>query len=150
MGLKGAGAFCLFLFEEGHQPEVKTLIKELGDKAHKQLDWNAPQANKLYAWYHITNAFFQEGGKNWKLWTRSFQKLLRKQQNPAGYWDYPGTFFGKSGKDIEDKVHSTVFCSLMLTSFYRYPAISEQKIDEDHEYDGVYEYDEGHEHDSQE
>ena len=46
--------------------------------------------------------------------------MLIDNQHPEGFWVYPGHFHGKSGDDITDKVHATVFCCLMLEVFYRY------------------------------
>jgi len=85
----------------------------------------SPPANALYGWYYITYAMFQHGGKPWKAWKNKFQDVLKKNQHPDGYWEYPGHYHGKSGDDITDKVHATVFSCLMLEVFYRFaPSMS--------------------------
>ena len=66
---------------------------------------------------------FQRGGKDWKTWNTKFQALLKKHQNPAGYWDSPATGIetDRMGmQDIDNKVYSTTLSALQLTVYYRY------------------------------
>ena len=123
LGLMGVGTLCLQLFGEAHNfKETDRILDKLKQEAPPQMDWaNAPK-NSMYAWYYITFAMFQKGGSHWKLWNNKFQNVLKANQNPEGYWLYPGNFHGPGhgNESVTHKVHSTVFACLMLTVYYRY------------------------------
>ena len=119
--LLGVGTLCLQLFDSAKdfQP-TDQIMDTLKIDALAKLNWDSAPKNALYSWYYSTYAMFQHGGKHWKAWNSKFQDVISKNQNPEGYWNYPGDFHGHSGDDLTDKVHATVFSCLMLEVFYRY------------------------------
>ena len=132
-GLQGVGTLCLQLFGEanGFKPTDK-LLDGMKSDGLKTLDWNNPPKDSMYAWYYQTFALFQKGGTHWKAWNAKFQDMLKKNQNPEGYWKYPGKFHGPgTGKDdLDNHIHGTVFACLMLTVYYRYLPSTSKKSKE--------------------
>ena len=119
--LLGVGTLCLQLFDSAKdfKPTDK-IMDTIRDDALPKFDWlNAPK-NALYSWYYSTYAIFQHGGNHWKAWNNKFQTELTKNQNPEGYWEYPGHYHGETNDDLTNKVHATVFSCLILEVFYRY------------------------------
>ena len=55
----------------------------------------------------------------WKGCNKVFQKELKDNQNPLGYWEWPGSPHGPHS-DLGKKIYATYLCSLMLTVYYRY------------------------------
>lgn len=76
---------------------------------------------RVYAYYYITQAKFQNGGPMWKKWNEQFTRVLIRNQAPEGCWeggDFGSTYGGALGE--ADKVYTTCFCCLMLEVYYRY------------------------------
>ena len=122
-GLHGVGTLCLQLFGEAHNfKPTEDLLDGMKTNGLKKLDWDNPPHDCMYSWYYQTFALFQKGGSHWKAWNAKFQNLLKSNQNPEGYWKYPGKFHGPgNGKDdLDNHIHGTVFACLMLTVYYRY------------------------------
>ena len=118
--MRAVGVLCFQLFGEGKTPEVQDEIYRISEHDSTKLSWaNAPKES-LYGWYYATQAMFQQGGREWKSWNKKFQKELGNNQNPEGYWEYPGTFHGKFQTKTCERVYSTTLCALMLTVYYRY------------------------------
>ena len=111
--MRAVGVLCLQLFGEGKTPEIKDEIKAITIWDYQNLSWKTP---RLYSWYYATQAMFQHGGKDWKLWNKRFQKELNDNQHPEGYWEDPG----QKLKGLDNKVYATTLCALMLTVYYRY------------------------------
>ena len=117
--MRAVGVLCLQLFGQGEIPELKDELNLIATEDLAKFKWdNAPQES-LYGWYYATQCMFQVGGNKWKAWNAVFQKELKGNQNPAGYWEYPGKSHGPKS-DHGMKVYATCFCSLMLTVYYRY------------------------------
>ena len=116
--MRPVGVLCLQLFGEGDAKEIKDELETIATADLKALTWDNPPSQSLYAWYYATQCMFQAGGKMWKAWNNVFQKELKNNQNPVGYWEFPGKFHGPH--DLAGKIYATCFCSLMLTVYYRY------------------------------
>ncbi|MCH2208820.1 MAG: hypothetical protein MK132_23570 [Lentisphaerales bacterium] len=118
--MRAVGVLCLQLYGEGKTPEMKDEIKRIAEYDFSKLSWAQPPKESLYGWYYATQAMFQHGGKEWKAWNKKFQKEVGNNQNPEGYWDYPGDFHGKFKSKTGERVYATTLCALMLTVYYRY------------------------------
>ena len=116
--MRPVGVLCLQLFGEGEAPEIEDELEVIATKGLADLNWGKPPRESLYSWYYATQTMFQAGGKMWKTWNKTFQKELKENQNPIGYWEYPGHYHGPH--DLGGKIYATCFCSLMLTVYYRY------------------------------
>ena len=117
--LMAVGTLCLQLFDsaEGFK-ETDRMMDIIKVNANQTLDWDNPPKQAMYSWYYQTFASFQNGGDHWKVWNNKFQSLLKKNQNPEGFWEYPGNKMPHS--DLTRRVHATTFACLMLTVYYRY------------------------------
>ncbi|MCH2206880.1 MAG: hypothetical protein MK132_13560 [Lentisphaerales bacterium] len=118
--MRAVGVLCLQLFGEGKTPEMADEIQAIIDEDYTKLSWQQPPAESLYGWYYATQCMFQEGGKPWKAWNRKFQKILGDNQNPEGFWEYPGKYHEARGDITTERVYATTLCALMLTVYYRY------------------------------
>ena len=118
--MRAVGVLCLQLYGEGKTPEMKDEINRIAEYDYSKLSWAQPPRESLYGWYYATQAMFQHGGKEWKAWNKKFQKEVGNNQNPEGYWDYPGDFHGKFKSKTGERVYATTLCALMLTVYYRY------------------------------
>ena len=68
----------------------------------------------VYAWYYITQAKFQKGGKDWQEWNPKFSTTVIRNQiveGKLGHWE---------GGDWGGTVYTTTLCTLMLEVYYRY------------------------------
>ena len=117
--MRAVGVLCLQLFGEGEAKEIEDELNVIATADLKALSWNNPPPQSLYGWYYATQTMFQAGGKMWKAWNTVFQKELKNNQNPVGYWDFPGKVHGPK-TDLGMKIYATCFASLMLTVYYRY------------------------------
>ena len=124
ISMTGAGVLCLQLLGKGDVPEVKSGLAYLKAQPGLQaIAWKLPEAaavekpgpnagpNQTYAWYYITQAKFQKGGKDWSDWNHDFSPMLIKAQMKDGHWE---------GGDHGGKVYTTTLCCLMLEVYYRY------------------------------
>ncbi len=122
--MTGAGTLCLQLLGKPDCAEVRSGLKWLNDTQSPVMNvvWDkAEPAEKsgkgkvpLYAWYYITQAKFQKGGKDWQEWNPKFSTTVIRNQiieGPLGHWEG-----GDWGKDV----YSTAMCTLMLEVYYRY------------------------------
>ena len=117
--MRPVGVLCLQLFGEGETKEIQDELDAIATTDLQALKWANPPSSSLYHWYYATQCMFQAGGKKWKLWNSTFQNELKNNQNPVGYWEYPGSSHGPPG-DLGLKIYATCFASLMLTVYYRY------------------------------
>lgn len=118
--MRAVGVLCLQLLGEGKSKEIKDDIDFIAANDLLKLDWNKAPLESLYGWYYATQAMFQAGGANWRPWNRRFQKEVGDNQNPEGYWVYPGKSHGPDPNSLTGKIYATTLCSLMLTVYYRY------------------------------
>ena len=118
--MRAVGVLCLQLFGEGKTPEIEDEIDRIAGFDLSKLSWAQPPRESLYGWYYATQAMFQHGGKEWRTWNKKFQKEIGNNQNPEGYWEYPGDYHGKFQTKTCERVYATTLCALMLTVYYRY------------------------------
>jgi len=80
----------------------------------------------FYAWYYITQARFQHGGRGWAAWNKQFAPVLCDMQNPDGSWcPAPG-----SSESMFGPVYFTTLATLQLEVYYRLlPTFQPVKID---------------------
>ena len=117
--IRAVGVLCLQLLGEGDAREMQDEMEKIYKEDLLKLDWDNAPSQSLYGWYYATQCMFQAGGKMWREWNKVFQKELKNNQNPNGYWEFPGKSHGPKS-DLAMKIYSTTLCSLMLTVYYRY------------------------------
>jgi hypothetical protein len=151
--MNGIGTLCLQYLGKAKTKEARGGLKAIEDL---ELVWGTvdasgkavPEANnkvgknekvvgegwaqlvRVYAYYYITQAKFQNGGPQWKKWNEQFTRVLIRNQQPEGCWeggDFGSSYGGAQGE--ADKVYTTCFCCLMLEVYYRYLP-TYQKIDD--------------------
>ncbi len=122
--LTGVGILGLQTLGEGHSAEIKKGIKfSHGLFVQTNPEWS--NAN-LYAWYYYAQAFFQNGGPEWKHWNGSAMRAILANQNEDGSWT-PNLKPVQGGTAGGDGVYSTALCTLMLEVYYRYLQVSPSK-----------------------
>lgn len=126
--MTGAGTLCLQLLGKPDCVEVRSGLKWLSETKSPILDvvWVKPEAGAanakedrskkvpVYAWYYITQAKFQKGGKEWQEWNPKFSTTVIRNQiveGTLGHWE---------GGDWGRDVYTTAMCCLMLEVYYRY------------------------------
>lgn len=73
----------------------------------------------LYAWYYMTQAAFNQGGKPWETWNAAFRDEILLGQDRDGSWAPEGS--GKSDQAGEDsEIYRSCLSTLMLEVYYRY------------------------------
>jgi hypothetical protein len=117
--MRAVGVLCMQLLGEGDAACIKDELEIISTLDLAALNWDKAPNQSLYGWYYATQCMFQAGGKMWKAWNNVFQKELKNNQNPMGYWDFPGKAHGPH-TDLGMKIYATCFASLMLTVYYRY------------------------------
>ena len=90
------------------------------------LDWN--KNCNLYAWYYYTQAFFQQGGDDWKFYNEQLLPNLLNNQNPDGSWK-PERSNGNGVGNMEGGVYKTALCTLQLEVYYRYLKVADRDND---------------------
>ena len=127
--MRAVGVLCMQLLGEHDDPITERLGGLMVKHDMSLLTWtdhggvSKPAGFFLYWMYYATQVMFQRGGNDWKNWNNKFQTLLKKNQNPEGYWDSPAAVSETNRanmKDIDNKVYSTALCALQLTVYYRY------------------------------
>ncbi len=131
-GLSGAGALCMQFLGQAQSREVRNTLAGLHRWA---FNWQKPPSGSIvYYWYYITQAYFQEGGKMWDDWNRSFSHEMVKvqqvisaeesgykdhtgQPRSIGFWTSPAANEHTGGNG---EVMDTILCTLMLEVYYRY------------------------------
>ena len=113
--MTGCGTLCLQLLGRGNSPCVTAGIQYL---ERVQPQWPSgrdkdgkPAKVPVYAWYYVTQAKFQKGGKVWDSWNRAFVREVIANQQSDGHWEN-----GDWGGDV----YTTCLCTLMLEVYYRY------------------------------
>lgn len=122
--LTGVGVLGLQTLGQGHTAEIKKGIKFSHAMYVKTTpDWS--NAN-LYAWYYYAQAFFQNGGPEWKQWNESAMPTILANQNKDGSWT-PNLKPTQGGAAGGDGIYSTALCTLMLEVYYRYLQVGPAK-----------------------
>ncbi len=115
--LTGVGVLGLQTLGKGHSSEIKKGIKF----SHAIFTQSTPEwsSANLYAWYYYAQAFFQNGGPEWKQWNESAMPAILANQNKDGSWT-PNLKPAQGGIAGGDGIYSTALCTLMLEVYYRY------------------------------
>ncbi len=89
------------------------------------LDWN--KNCNLYCWYYYTQAFFQQGGLDWKFYNQQLMPQLLSNQAPDGSWkpERPNSPVAAVGNK-EGGVYKTALCVLQLEVYYRYLKVADR------------------------
>jgi len=90
--------------------------------AAEPLDWNT-NCN-LYSWYYLTQAFFQQGGDDWKRYNEQLLPQILSSQNPDGSWR-PGRANWPPAA-AADPIYRQVLCTLQLEVYYRYLKVADR------------------------
>ena len=117
---RAGGVLALQLLGEGKCAEIQDELDKIYKTDITKLNWKEAPKHSLYGWYYATQCMFQAGGKKWKSWNNKFQPLLKNNQNPVGYWEWPSETYGPTRGSLPSKIYATALCSLMLTVYYRY------------------------------
>lgn len=131
--IAGVAVLVLQLLGHGGEAEVKKGLEFLEGA---ECDWKKPPQWAMYAWYHISQAKFHQGGGKWKAWNNACAPALIRNQNPDGSWHSPGVAALKPGSDGREDMHpvyATTLAALTLQVYYRflptYQPIQTQAID---------------------
>jgi len=88
------------------------------------LDWN--KNCNLYAWYYYTQAFFQQGGDDWKFYNEQLLPNLLNNQNPDGSWKAERSNGEGGVGNKEGGVYKAALCTLQLEVYYRYLKVADR------------------------
>jgi len=127
------GVLCMQLTGHAIDAEARAGSKALGNLNFRWLKTEPNLPNQdlrqvgiwpLYAWYYITQARFQQGGKDWITWNKQFAPILCAMQNNDGSWCPPPAAYtvrevGVSNEARFGPVYSTALSCLMLEVYYR-------------------------------
>ncbi|MCF7790234.1 MAG: hypothetical protein K9N47_29210 [Prosthecobacter sp.] len=122
--LSGVGILGLQTMAKGKTTPIKKGIKFLTEfLTAEPLDWN--KNCNLYCWYYYTQAFFQQGGEDWKFYNQQFlPQILGAQQSDGSF---------KRGRpnwpagDAADEIYRQCLCTLQLEVFYRYLKVGDRE-----------------------
>ena len=122
--LSGVGILGLQTMAKGKTTPVKKGIKFLTEfLTAEPLDWN--KNCNLYCWYYYTQAFFQQGGDDWKFYNQQFlPQILSAQQSDGSF--KRGRPNMPSG-DAADEIYRQCLCTLQLEVFYRYLKVGDRE-----------------------
>ncbi|MEI6534658.1 MAG: hypothetical protein WCN98_04895, partial [Verrucomicrobiaceae bacterium] len=76
--------------------------------------------------YYYAQAFFQNGGPEWKLWNETALPAILANQNKDGSWS-PNLRPDQGGVAGGDNIYSTALCTLMLEVYYRYVKVGDKE-----------------------
>jgi hypothetical protein len=122
--LSGVAILGLQTMAKSKTAPVKKGIKFLRDfLTEEPLDWN--KNCNLYCWYYYTQAFFQQGGDDWKFYNQQFlpQILAAQQADGAFKRGRPNWPAG----DAADEIYRQCLCTLQLEVFYRYLKVGDRE-----------------------
>jgi len=124
--LSGVGILGLQTMAKGKTTSIKKGIKFLRDfLTAEPLDWN--KNCNLYCWYYYTQAFFQQGGDDWKFYNQQFLPQILAAQQADGMF--------KRGRpnwpagDAADDIYRQTLCTLQLEVYYRYLKVADREED---------------------
>ncbi|WP_240914804.1 terpene cyclase/mutase family protein [Roseimicrobium sp. ORNL1] len=122
--LTGAGTLGLQTLAHGGK---KTEIKKAIAFAHDLFKKEPPafETGDMYGWYYYHQAFFQNGGEEWKYWNEAVLPQILKAQQADGSWKPNGAAHNPSAGG--DNVYSTALCTLMLEVYYRYLKVGDRE-----------------------
>jgi hypothetical protein len=122
--LTGCGVLGLQTLAKNKTTPVKKGIRFLRDfLTAEPLDWE--RNCNLYCWYYYTQAFFQQGGDDWKFYNAQFlPQVLGAQQADGSF---------KRGRpnwpagDAADAIYRQCLCTLQLEVYYRYLKVADRE-----------------------
>lgn len=125
--LSGCGILGLQTLGKGQKKaQIAKGIKFLRDfLTAEPLDWN--KNCNLYCWYYYTQAFFQQGGDDWKFYNEQFLPQILANQNPDGAFKR-GRANWPAG-DAADEIYRQALCTLQLEVYYRYLKVADREDD---------------------
>lgn len=122
--LTGCGTLGLQTLAKGKTAAIKKSMKFLTDfLTAEPLDWE--KNCNLYCWYYYTQAFFQQGGADWKFYNEQFLPQILKAQQPDGSFKR-GRANWPSG-DAADEIYRQTLCTLQLEVYYRYLKVADRE-----------------------
>ncbi len=122
--LSGVGILGLQTMAKGKTASIKKGIKFLRDFITAEpLDWN--KNCNLYCWYYYTQAFFQQGGDDWKFYNQQFLPQILGAQQPDGSFKH-GRPNWPAG-DAADAIYRQCLCTLQLEVYYRYLKVGDRE-----------------------
>ncbi len=123
--LTGAGVLGLqTLGKANKKSTIGKGIKFLRDfLTSEPLDWN--KNCNLYCWYYYTQAFFQQGGDDWKFYNEQILPQLLANQNPDGSWKTERPNW-ESGGTRNNAIYRQALCTLQLEVYYRYLKVADR------------------------
>ncbi len=121
--LTGCGVLGLQTLAKNKATSVKKGIHFLREfLTAEPLDWD--RNCNLYCWYYYTQAFFQQGGDDWKFYNAQFlPQVLGAQQADGSF---------KRGRpnwpagDAADAIYRQCLCTLQLEVYYRYLKVADR------------------------
>jgi hypothetical protein len=122
--LTGCGVLGLQTLAKGKTAAIKKGMGFLQDFLTKEpLDWE--KNCNLYCWYYYTQAFFQQGGAEWKFYNEQFLPQILAAQEPDGSFRR-GRANWPSG-DAADPIYRQALCTLQLEVYYRYLKVADRE-----------------------
>lgn len=122
--LTGCGVLGLQTLALHQNTAVKKGIRFLREfLSSEPLDWE--RNCNLYCWYYYTQAFFQQGGDDWKFYNSQFLPQILGAQNADGSF--------KRGRpnwpagDAADAIYRQCLCTLQLEVYYRYLKVADRE-----------------------
>ena len=122
--LTGCGVLGLQTLSKGKTSAIKKGIGFLQEfLTQEPLDWN--KNCNLYCWYYYTQAFFQQGGAEWRFYNEQFLPQILAAQNPDGSFKR-GRANWPSG-DAANDIYRQALCTLQLEVYYRYLKVADRE-----------------------
>jgi len=122
--LSGVGILGLQTMAKGKTTPIKKGIKFLREFITAEpLDWN--KNCNLYCWYYYTQAFFQQGGDDWKFYNQQFLPQILAAQQADGSFKH-GRPNWPAG-DAADAIYRQTLCTLQLEVYYRYLKVGDRE-----------------------
>ena len=122
--LTGCGVLGLQTLAKNKATNVKRGIRFLREfLTDEPLDWG--RNCNLYCWYYYTQAFFQQGGDDWKFYNQQFLPQVLDAQQADGSF--------KRGRpnwpagDAADAIYRQCLCTLQLEVYYRYLKVADRE-----------------------
>ncbi len=122
--LTGCGVLGLQTLAVHQNTAVKKGIRFLREfLSSEPLDWE--RNCNLYCWYYYTQAFFQQGGDDWKFYNSQFLPQILGAQLADGSF--------KRGRpnwpagDAADAIYRQCLCTLQLEVYYRYLKVADRE-----------------------
>ncbi|MCP5560387.1 MAG: terpene cyclase/mutase family protein [Verrucomicrobiaceae bacterium] len=124
--LTGAGVLGLqTLGKSGKKSAINKGMKFLRDFITAEpLDWN--KNCNLYCWYYYTQAFFQQGGDDWKFYNEQVLPQLLNNQAADGSWKTERPNW-ESGGTRGNAIYRQALCTLQLEVYYRYLKVADRE-----------------------